>query len=436
MAGKNSPQTVSTKQARIAMLTQKYDRPIRGLSTMIDLEWLVEAHRRTRKGGAVGVDGVSSEAYGRDLEGNLEDLLVRMKKRTYKAPVIRRVEIPKPGGGTRPLGITTFEDKVAQRAVKMALEPMYEQKFYPFSYGFRPGLSAQDALEHVRRAIGDRECWVLDVDVQKFFDTIDRQKLKELLEKQVNDRGITHLVGKWLRQGVLSDGVVVHAEQGTPQGGVLSPLLANIYLHYVLDEWWAETVLVRLSGHGELIRYADDFVMVFEKETDARRVLRVLPQRFEKYGLAMHPEKTRLVHLVPPEGGGKSETFEFLGFTHHFGSKRKGWKPRLQRKTASKRLSRSLRNVKDWVQRHRHAETRWQLAELNRKLVGYYAYYGLPDNYRQLSAFREGLIARWRRALLRRSQKAHVPWKWFGRLARKLVRPRVRRSRQLQLVNP
>ncbi|MEM8713491.1 MAG: group II intron reverse transcriptase/maturase [Planctomycetota bacterium] len=418
------------------MLTKKYDRPLRGLSTMIDLEWLLEAHRQTRKGGAVGVDGVSSEAYAADLEGTLEDLLVRMKNRTYKAPVIRRVEIPKPGGGTRPLGITTFEDKVAQRAVKMTLEPMYEQKFYDFSYGFRPGRSAQDALEHVRRAIGDGTRWVLDVDVQKFFDTIDRQTLKELLEKQVNDRGITHLVGKWLRQGVLSDGVVVHAEQGTPQGGVLSPLLANIYLHYVLDEWWSQTVLSHLEGHGELIRYADDFVMVFTHETDARRVLRVLPQRFEKYGLTVHPEKTRLVHLRPLEGGGRSDTFEFLGFTHYLGANRKGGRLRLQRKTASKRLSRSLRNVKDWVQRHKHADTRWQLAELNRKLLGYYAYYGLPDNYRQLSAFREGLTARWRRALTRRSQKAYVPWKWFGRIARQLARPRTRRSRQLQLMNP
>lgn len=435
MDGRGPPNTISTKQARIAMLSKKFaDRPIRGLSTNIDLDWLIEAHARTRKGGAVGVDKVTSEAYAENLRENLESLLVRLKNKTYRAPVIRRSEIPKAGGGVRKLGITTFEDKVAQRAVMMTLEPMYEQRFYDFSYGFRPGRSAHDALEHLRRAIGVRECWVLEVDVQSYFDTIDRQKLKELLEKQVNDRVITHLVGKWLRQGVLEGGVVRHAEQGTPQGGVISPLLANIFLHHVLDEWWSETVLSHLNGHGELIRFADDFVMVFDTEADARRVARALPNRFGKYGLTVHPDKTRLVHFRPPREGGKSETFDFLGFTHHFGKSKYG-RMTLQRKTATKRLSRSLLNVKEWVRRHRHMSTRWQLSELNRKLLGYYAYYGIPGNYRQLGAFREGLTRRWHRALQRRSQKAEAPWKWFGRLARQLVRPRIVRRHQLRLAN-
>lgn len=437
MAGTPPPTTVSTKQARIAELARTMpETAIRSLSRHIDLDWLVEAHRRTSKRGAVGTDGQTAADFAQDLEGNLQNLLSRLKDRTYRAPPGRRVEIPKAGGGTRPLTVPTFEDKVAQHAVKMVLEPLYEQDFYDCSYGFRPGRSAHDALDHVEQAIwGRSDSWVLDVDVKSFFDTIDHQKLRDLLAIRVGDGVITRLVGKWLRAGALKDGVVSRSEQGTPQGGVISPLLANIYLHHVLDTWWHEEVVPRLQDSAELIRYADDFVMVFDSEASARRVQEVLSKRFEKYGLELHPDKTRLVHIQRPRDGGKSGSFEFLGFTHYFGkTRRKKWT--LKRKTSSKRLSRSLLNVKMWTQRHRHEDTKWQLQELNRKLAGYYTYYGIIGNQRQLRAFREGVTRHWRRALQRRSQRAQVPWRWFSRLASQLTRPRVRRhNAQLRLAN-
>lgn len=437
MTGKPSPTIISTKQARIAMLAKQMpETAIRSLSRHIDMDWLRSAHQHVRKGGAVGPDGQSSEDYAVDLENNLKSLHDRMKSRTYRAPPGRRIEIPKASGGTRPLTIPTFEDKVAQMAVKMVLEPLYEQDFYDCSYGFRPNRSAHDALAHVSRAVwGRKECWVLDVDVKSFFDTVDHQKLRDLLTERVGDGVIIRLVGKWLRAGVLKDGVQTRAEQGTPQGGVISPLLANIYLHHVLDKWWTEEVLAHLPDGAELIRYADDFVMVFESERSARRVLDVLPKRFGKYGLTLHPDKTRLVHMKRPRGGGKSETFEFLGFTHYFCLSGKK-KQMLRRKTSSKRLSRSLLNVKLWVSRHRHKATEWQLEQLSRKLIGYYRYYGLLGNKRQLAAFRDGLIRRWRRALLRRSQKAHVPWRWYRTLVKRLPRPRVRPHKpQLRMAN-
>jgi group II intron reverse transcriptase/maturase len=286
--------SISTRQERIAELARKF-QTLTTLSHHIDEEWLREAYRRTRKDGAAGVDGQSAKEYAQNLEGNLGALLERAKAGTYRAPVVRRVHIPKGNGETRPIEIPTFEDKVLQRAVTMVLEAVYEQDFLPCNYGFRPGRNQHQCIEALRDAARKMAGgWVLEVDIRKFFDTIPRQRLLEILSQRVRDGVISRLVAKWLHAGVTENGSTTHPEAGTPQGGVISPLLANIFLHEVLDTWFERDVRPRMRGRAHLFRYADDAVMLFQKEEDARRVLEVLPKRFEKYGLTLHPEKTRL----------------------------------------------------------------------------------------------------------------------------------------------
>ncbi|MFY0574956.1 group II intron reverse transcriptase/maturase [Cystobacter fuscus] len=287
------------------------------LAHYIDLEWLQEAYRRTRKDGAVGIDGQTAKQYAQALEANLQSLLNRAKSGDYRAPPVRRVHIPKGDGkSTRPLGIPTFEDKVLQRAVAMVLEAVYEQDFLPCSYGFRPGKSAHQALQRLWEVLTEMKGgWVLEVDIRKFFDTLDHGQLQQLIQRRVRDGVLLRLIGKWLKAGILEEGNVSYPDEGTPQGGVVSPVLANIYLHEVLDVWFEQEVKPRMKGRAELVRYADDFVICFEREEDARRVMEVLPKRMEKYGLTLHPEKTRLVEFRPPrpenrgQGGPGASTY-------------------------------------------------------------------------------------------------------------------------------
>jgi RNA-directed DNA polymerase len=350
---------VSTKLERIAKLAK--EKPGVALTTLahhIDVEWLREAYRRTRKDGAKGVDGQSAEQYAQRLEENLASLLDRAKSGTYQAPPVRRAYIPKGDGSQRPIGIPTFEDKVLQRAVAMVLEAVYEQDFQAFSYGFRPGRSALQACDAFQSAsVTMAGGWVLEVDIRKFFDTLDHGRLREILGQRVRDGVILRLIGKWLNAGVMEGVALSHPEAGTPQGGVISPLLANIYLHEVLDEWFVRDVQPRLSSRAVLVRYADDFVFVFAQKEDAEQVLDVLPKRFGKYGLTLHPDKTRLVPFHRPDrvdgSDGGSGTFDLLGFTHHWGLSRKG-KWVVKRRTAKDRFSRTLRRIAEWCRRHRH----------------------------------------------------------------------------------
>src|ERR687885_316148 len=296
--------TVSTKQERIAELAkQSPQMAFTSLAYLMDIDWLREAYRRTRKDGAAGVDGVTAEEYERDLEGNLRRLLDRAKSGTYQAPPVRRVHIPKGGSATetRPLGVPTLEDKVLQRAVVMLLEPIYEQDFLDCSHGFRCGRSAHQALEFSRNQLMDcRGGWVLEVDIRKFFDNLDHGHLRQFLRLRVRDGVLLRLIDKWLKAGVLEDGGVSYPEAGTPQGGVVSPLLSNVFLHYVLDLWFEQDVKPRLRQRAFLVRYADDFVIGFRDQGDAQRVREVLPKRFGKYGLSIHPTKTKLVPFCPP----------------------------------------------------------------------------------------------------------------------------------------
>lgn len=427
MTGTTSPKDILTKQQRIAELASwTPKRAINPLSHNIDIDWLKEAYRRTRKDGAVGVDGVTATEYAANLESNLQMLLDRAKSGRYFAPPVRRVHIPKDDGKTRPLGIPTFEDKVLQRAVVMALEPIYEQDFLDCSYGFRPGRSAHQALESFwQQAMRMGGGWVLEVDIRSFFDTLDHGHLRAILQRRVHDGVVLRLIGKWLNAGVMEAGAIERAEQGTPQGGVISPLLANIYLHHVLDEWFATDVKARLKGQAFLVRYADDFVIGFSEEADAVQVRQWLAERFAAHGLQLHPEKTRLVRFErPKDDGPEPGNFDLLGFTHYWGRTRTGgWS--IKRKTSSKRLRRALKRIADWCKKHRHDPIPQQHAMLTKKLQGHYAYYGITGNARALGLVWRATEDHWQKWLSRRSQRARIPWDRFRRLLAvfKLPRP-------------
>ena len=437
MAGTPSPTTVSTRQQRLAELARQ--APQLGFTTLnhyLDLPWLVEAYRRTRKSGAVGVDGQTARDYEADLLGNLQELLTQAKSGTYQAPPVRRVHIPKGTGTTetRPLGIPTLEDKVLQRAVVMILEAIYEQDFYPCSYGFRPGRSAHQALGDLwQQTMQSGGGWILEVDIRKFFDTLVHAQLRGLLRQRVRDGVLLRLIDKWLSAGVLEGGSVSYPESGTPQGGVISPLLANVYLHYVLDRWFEQEVKPRLRGRAFLIRYADDLVIGFTDAADAERVQAVLPKRFGKYGLTLHPTKTRLAPFQRPSQRPGREpppqerpgTFDFLGFTHYWGKSRKGYNV-VKQQTAASRLRRTIGTIVDWCRRNSHRPLREQHRELSRKLIGHYGYYGITGNANALVAVFNRATELWRRWLSRRSWAGRLSWIGFKRVLGRLALPRPR----------
>ncbi|MBN2847473.1 MAG: group II intron reverse transcriptase/maturase [Coriobacteriia bacterium] len=414
MGETQSSPTVFTKLQRIAEAARRHpERAFTTLAHHIDIDWLREAYRRTRKDGAPGIDGRTAAEYAANLEGNLQSLLDRFKSGRYRAPPVRRVHIPKGDGKQmRPIGIPTFEDKVLQRAIAMLLEAIYEQDFLDCSFGFRPGRSAHQALEAIRDAtmpVGGG--WVLEVDVRKFFDTLDHGHLVGIVRRRVRDGVLLRVIGKWLNAGVLEQGGLVHPESGTPQGGVISPLLANIYLHEVVDLWFRRDVLPRLKGRAKLVRYADDMVLAFEWQRDASRVLDVLPKRFGKYGLSLHPDKTRLVDFRRMDRGNPAgpATFDFLGFTHHWGLSRRGaWL--VKQRTAKDRFSRALHRVRQWCRAHRHDPLRAQQQALARKLRGHYGYFGVTSNYRALERFHRETRHAWRKWLSRRSNTGYVDW--------------------------
>jgi RNA-directed DNA polymerase len=433
MSGSSSPGSVSTRLLRIAELART--SPAMVLTTLahhIDGEWLLEAWRATRKDAAPGVDGVTAEEYEKHVFENLGRLLDRLKTGSYKAPPVRRVDIPKASGGTRPIGIPTLEDKVLQRAVAMVLEAVYEQEFLDCSFGFRPGRSAHHALERLWKGLMEMGGgWVIDLDIERFFDSLDHGKLRGILDTRIRDGVIRRTIDKWLAAGVMVEGQVSRAVSGTPQGGVISPILANVYLHHVLDTWFEQEVKPRLRGRAFLVRYADDVVLVCADEHDARRVLDVLPRRLGRFGLRMHPEKTRLLRFRrPPRDGGmrgdhspRPGTFDFLGFTHYWGMSRKGsWV--VKRKTARGRLRRALAYVNRWCSRHRHFPMIEQHRYLRRLILGHCQYYGITGNSYAIGQFRQRLQRLWRYWLSRRSQKGKMTWSRFRRLSQRYPLPR------------
>ncbi len=437
MPGTSGPVTISTKLQRIATLAR--EDPERVLTTLahhIDLPFLREAYRRTRKDGAVGVDGQTAQRYAEDLDANLTSLLHRFKSGTYYALPVRRVYIPKDDGKvSRPIGIPSFEDKVLQRAVAMVLEAVYEQDFLDCSYGFRPKRSAHQALDAFwQQTMQMRGGWVIKIDIKSYFDTISHSKLRAILDQRVRDGVIRRTIDTWLKAGVLENGCVRHSDTGVPQGSGVAPILSNLFLHEVLDTWFEQVVKPRLEGAAVMCRFADDAVIICARQSDAQRVMAVLPKRCEKYGLTLHPEKTRLIRFTRPPRGKQprqgesracSGTVDLLGFTLYWGRSWRGfWL--VKRKTDSARLSRALKRINTWCRENRHAEIGWQHQKLVQKLRGHYGYYGKTGNRRYLSQFRQGVIRRWRKWLSRRSQRSEIRWENFNRLLKRYPLPQVK----------
>jgi group II intron reverse transcriptase/maturase len=402
------------------------------LHHVIDLEWLKEAYRLTRKDGAPGIDGVTAADYAQNLEAKLLDLLGRIKSGRYQAPPVRRAYIPKSDGSHRPLGLPTFEDKVCQRAIVMVLEAVYEQDFLPCSYGFRPGRSAHQALQDLRNGFMSQGLrWVIDLDIEKYFDSISHSHLRAFLDRRVTDGVIRRMIDKWLKAGVLEDGLLRHATEGSPQGGVISPCLSNIFLHHVLDEWFENEVKPRLKGRSTLVRFADDAVMAFADFRDAQRVLDVLGKRLARYGLTLHPDKTRFVdfRFERPDGKDHPETdgtsFTFLGFCHVWGKSRKG-KNVVRQVTAKNRYARALAAVSDWCRAHRHLPIRDQHHHLTAMMRGHYAYYGITGNFRRLDWYAHQVARIWQKWLSRRDRRRRLLWDRFVELRKRHPLPAAR----------
>jgi len=380
------------------------------LAHHITQDALMRSFRALDGKAAPGVDGVTKEAYGQNLEENLKSLHARLKSGEFGATPVLRVYIEKPDGGKRPLGIPALEDKIVQGAVVEILNCIYEGDFKNFSYGFRPGRSAHQALQALQTVLQKGKVnWVLDLDISQFFDTIDHKELMSILQHRVKDSRVLRLIGKWLATGAVEeDGRRIRGKQGTPQGGVISPLLANIFLHHVLDRFVHEWRKTEAKGEVYIVRYADDVVLAFESHADAERLLSLLEERLQEYGLSLNRDKTRLVRFgrawTGRDGRLKSGTFEFLGFTHIAGKSRQGWYL-VQRKTSRKRLNRSLKAISEWCKRNRHTPLRWQCEHLRRQLRGHYNYYGVKGNFQNLSTFRYKVRQLWLKALKSRSQR-------------------------------
>ncbi len=400
------------------------------LAHLIDVPALERAYRRMRKDAAVGVDGVTKEQYGQDLEQNLRDLHKRMKAKRYRHQPNRRVHIPKGGGKTRPIGISAFEDKLVQDAVREVLEAIYEQDLLDCSYGFRPKRSSHDAIRALDQIVHRGEVsFILEADIVSFFDSLDRNQLKEMLEVRVADGALMRLIGKCLQVGVLEGVELSTSESGTAQGSVLSPLLGNVYLHCVLDLWFEQEVKPRLRGRATLIRYADDFIIGFDNEDDARRVMEVLGKRLERFGLALHPDKTRLLPFRRPpveqRGGKGPATFDFLGFTFYWARSRKGrWG--MSCKTRSASLRRAIQSVYEWCCRYRHCSVKVQHEALTRRLQGHFNYFAVSGNFRSLQLVLGQVKRIGYRWLCRRSQKKRLNRARFADLLRDFPLPQPR----------
>ena len=410
--------TVSTKLQWVAEQSARYpEKVITSLAHLMDVDLLFAAYCKTRKDGAVGVDGVTAREYAGNLGENLVKLHARLRSSKYRAPAVKRAWLEKDDGSQRPLGIPAFEDKIVQRAVTMLLGAVYEQEFYDFSYGFRPGRSPHQALKELREKCHRYNInWIVDADVSGFFDNLDHGLLREIIKRRVNDGGLLRLIGKWLNAGVLDGEELYHPVQGTPQGGVVSPILANIFLHHVLDAWFVKEIRPRLKGRCFVIRFADDFVIGCELGEDARRLMAVLPKRFSRFKLTIHAKKSRLVEFRTPDvrTGMRSEssTFDFLGFTHYWAKSRRGnWV--IKRKTAMKRLRRAMKLLWRWCQYNRHMAITMQYHTLCSKLRGHYQYYGIRCNMRMLERVYHLVRRAWRRWLGRRHRSGSISLERF-----------------------
>lgn len=406
---------MSTVELQIVERARKFKgEALKSLYPFIDAQLLQESYEKLNRRSAAGIDGKTWEEYGKEFPQRREDLLEEFKSGRYKAPAVRRVYIPKGKDGRRPIGISTIEDKVLQESVRRVMDPIYEEEFKPFSYGFRRGRSQHEAIDYLSKEVSfGKKHYIIDADITNYFGSINHGQLRGFLDQRIIDGVIRKMIDKWLKAGVLESGNISYTEEGTPQGSVISPLLSNIYLHYVLDEWFAEQIQPLLEGESFIVRYADDFVLGFTDKTDAERVMKVLPLRFAKYGLTLHPDKTRLIDLNDKRGGG-GRSFEFLGFTHFLGKSKRGLSV-LKRKTSSKRLTRSIMNINDFIKQNRHMKLNDLIDALNIKLRGHYNYYGVTFNMRSLNGFFMVVRQRLYKWLNRRGGKKKLNWDEFSR---------------------
>ena len=390
----------------------------------VSIAHLGEAFGELKQNAAPGVDGLTCAAYEADLERNLEDLHGRLHRGAYRPQPARRVYIPKPDGRQRPLAVAALEDKIVQRATAAVLNAIYEEDFLGFSYGFRPGRGAHDAMDALVVGIGSKKVnWILDADIRSFFDTVSQEWLIKFVEHRIGDRRIIRLIRKWLKAGILEDGVVTVSERGTGQGAVISPLLANIYLHYVLDLWAERWRRREASGDMIIVRYADDFIVGFQHETDGRRFLDMMRERLGEFALSLHPEKTRLIEFGrfaaknrKARGLGKPETFTFLGFSFICGKSRRG-KFQVQRKSRQDRMRAKLQAIKQELRQRMHQPIPQQGNWLRQVITGYFNYHAVPTNSRALAVFRHRVTLLWRRVLSHRSQTAGLTWARMRKLA-------------------
>lgn len=422
---------MSTVEMQIAERARKHkDEALTNLNQFIDESFLSESFDCLNKKGASGVDNETWQMYNEQRNERITQLLGALKSGKYRAPNIRRAYIPKDDGGQRPLGLPTVEDKLLQTTVTRVLTPIYEEVFYDSSFGFRPGKSQHQALEVLFKEVSfGGKMYIIDADMKNYFGSINHQCLRSFLDLRIKDGVIRKMIDKWLKAGILEDGQVSYPEEGTPQGGSISPLLSNIYLHYVLDEWFIEQIQPLLKGKSFIIRFADDFLLGFTDKEDAERVMKVLPKRLKKYSLSLNQEKTKLIELGKKDSK-KSATFNFLGFTHYMGKSRKG-RSILKRKTSSKKFRISLKRINEWLRKNRHQNVGILIRLLNQKLRGHYGYYGITFNTKEINAYYEAVKRILHYWLNRRGGKRKWVWEEYVKLItvwEPLVKPKIYHS--------
>lgn len=423
---------MSTVEMQIAARSREKRGALTNLHQFIGMDHLYTSFNQLNKKSASGVDGETWQSYEKRREERIPQLLTAFKSGSYRAPSIRRAYIPKGDGKMRPLGLPTIEDKLLQMSVTRVLQPVYEEVFYDCSYGFRPGKSQHKALDQLFQEVSFKGMrYIIDADMRDYFGSIDHSQLRDLLDRKIKDGVIRRMIDKWLKAGVLEEGQLIYPKSGTPQGGTVSPVLSNVYLHYVLDEWFIEQIQTKLRGRSFIIRFADDFLLGFTHKEDAERVMKVLPHRLDKYGLTLHPEKTQLISLAGDDEGQK--TFDFLGFTHYMGKSKKG-KAILKRKTSRKKLILALNRSNEWIKRNRHIPVKNLIEQLNVKLVGHYRYYGITFNSRSLNNYLLRVEAQLFKWLNRRGGKNSYTWEEFNKMKTEwipIAKPKIYHKYQL-----
>jgi len=416
---------------RIAQQAEKHKR-MQTLMHYVNKQNLIEEHRQQQKGKATGIDGVGKEAYGENLEANIDDLLIRMKAFRYRPQAVRRTYIPKAGSDKmRPLGIPAYEDKLVQGVMRKVLDKIYEGKFYNFSYGFREGKSCHQAIREVNQLIMTKKInFIVDADIKGFFDNVDHEWLMRFLEHDIADKNFLRYIKRFLKAGIMEDMKYHESDRGTPQGGLISPVCANVYLHYVLDMWFDKVVKKQCKGEAHIVRYADDFICMFQYENEANAFYAALDARMKKFNLELAKDKSKIIRFgrfaKQHSADGKTDTFDFLGFTHINGETLTG-KYTVLHRTSKKKLKAKKQNVRDWLKENIHGKPSDTIELLNKKLVGHYRYYGISGNYEGLLKFYRYIRIALFKTLTRRSQRAYLTWRRFRMLLEKhpIAEPRI-----------